>query len=544
MLKTNFIKKNLHSLLLILILCVSFFLRTYKITQVPASLAPDEVALGYNAFSILHSGMDEHGKFLPLSFLSFGDGKLPVYIYLDTIFVAFFGLTELAVKIPSILSGVMGTFLIFLIGNLFFKNKSIGLFAALLYAFSPWSIFFSRMAYEANLATAIFLGATYFFLKYIHKNNGSFLIASSTLFSLTVFTYHSYVLFSPLFITGLVFYYRKNIKWDKSALYAGVICSLFLIVAYFSIVQISLLKASNLSMYNSRNIIYNRVEILRGDKASKNETIEKIIHNKYLGVSYQIIQNYLASFSSPFLFDKGGEKLLHNLSFFGNLYTIEALFILTGLAALFWNKEKCIPFLCIWGILGPIPSSITEDAPNSARLMPIMPLLILISAYGFYSVLKHVIKLKRMGRLVCVLVFFLFLVNVVYFIDIYFIHMNDHRARFFLYGFREAVFLSQKYPDYKVVMRGPDNFPYIYFLFYNSFDVKDFINSVRYYPPTREGFLFVKSFDRYEFVDAIDYSKLKPKTIYIDGTRLDDKNHSIFLPSGEPIVGYYIAEAK
>ena len=65
-----------------------------------------------------------------------------------------------------------------------------------------------------------------------------------------------------------------------------------------------------------------------------------------------------------------------------------------------------------------------------------------------------------------------------------------------------------------------------------------------YYPPTSEGFYFVKSFGRYQFVDKIDYSNLASKSIYIDDTRLDDKKHSIFLPSGEPILGYYITGEK
>ena len=542
MLRISFIKKNLHSIILVLILCISFFLRMYKISQVPASLAPDEVALGYNAFSLLHTGMDEHGKFLPLSFVSFGDGKLPVYIYFDTLFIALAGLTELTVKIPSILSGVIATFLIFSIGNLLFKNKSIALFCALLYAVSPWNIYFSRMAYEANLATTLFLGGLYFYLLHIVQNKKNSIIISSFLFSLTIFTYHSYVLFTPLFFVMVSFLFRKNIRRDRSTVFAVGIFLTFLIIAYFSIIKGSIIKAGNVGIFNNKDIIYNRVEVLRGDNVLGNDVIKKVFYNKYLGVSYQIIQNYLLSFSPAFLFDKGGEKLLHNLGFFGNLYVIEALFILVGISSLFWNKEKYVPLLLIWGILGPIPSSITEDAPNTARLMTIMPLLVLISAYGFYSLLRYVKKFKTIRWLLYTVIFLVFFINVGYFVDIYFEHMNYHRARFFLYSFREAVFLSQRYPDYNIVVKGPDNFPYIYFLFYNSFNTRKFIKTAQYYSPTKEGFLFVKEFDRYHFAEKIDYSKLQKKTIYFDGTRLDDKKNSIFLPSGEPILGYYITQ--
>jgi len=111
---------------------------------------------------------------------------------------------------------------------------------------------------------------------------------------------------------------------------------------------------------------------------------------------------------------------------------------------------------------------------------------------------------------------------------------------FWHYGYREAVKLTDRYPTYNVVMRGPENFPYIYFLFYEKYDPLQFRKEVAYYPPTSEGFYYVKSFGKYQFVDKIDYSKLAKNTIYIDDTRLDDKNYSIFLPSGKPVLGYFI----
>jgi len=111
---------------------------------------------------------------------------------------------------------------------------------------------------------------------------------------------------------------------------------------------------------------------------------------------------------------------------------------------------------------------------------------------------------------------------------------------FWHYGYREAVKLTDRYPTYNVIMRGSENFPYIYFLFYEKYDPLQFRKEVAYYPPTSEGFYYVKSFGKYQFVDKIDYSKLAKNTIYIDDTRLDDKNYSIFLPSGKPVLGYFI----
>ena len=61
-----------NKLLLIFIIGLSFFLRIYKVTSVPPSLNWDEVSIAYNAYSILKTGKDEWGDFLPLHFKSYG----------------------------------------------------------------------------------------------------------------------------------------------------------------------------------------------------------------------------------------------------------------------------------------------------------------------------------------------------------------------------------------------------------------------------------------------------------------------------------------
>ncbi|HSW75705.1 MAG TPA: hypothetical protein VLG50_01565, partial [Candidatus Saccharimonadales bacterium] len=73
---------------LLVILFAAAFLRLYQLSSIPGSLNQDEAAIGYNAYSILKTGADEHGKFLPLSLQSFGDWKLPVYEYIDIPFIA------------------------------------------------------------------------------------------------------------------------------------------------------------------------------------------------------------------------------------------------------------------------------------------------------------------------------------------------------------------------------------------------------------------------------------------------------------------------
>jgi len=85
--------------LLTLIFALAFFLRIYRVADTPHDLYVDEVAIGWNAYSILKTGRDEYGTRLPLFFRSYDDYKLPVYIYATTLSEAILGKTAFAVNL-------------------------------------------------------------------------------------------------------------------------------------------------------------------------------------------------------------------------------------------------------------------------------------------------------------------------------------------------------------------------------------------------------------------------------------------------------------
>src|SRR5258706_1583069 len=100
-------KINKEILLLTIIFLLALFLRFYKLTEIPNGFNQDESSIGYNAYSILRTGKDEYGKSFPVYFKSFGDQKLPVYIYLTAATESIFGLNEFAVRFPSAALGTL-----------------------------------------------------------------------------------------------------------------------------------------------------------------------------------------------------------------------------------------------------------------------------------------------------------------------------------------------------------------------------------------------------------------------------------------------------
>lgn len=530
---------SMSNILLVCILLIAIFLRFFMLDAIPASLNHDETALGYNAYALAKTGADEHGKFLPLSLESFGDWKLPGYPILDIIPISIFGLNEFAVRFPSALAGVIEVLLVYGLALALFKKKPIALLAALLLAVSPWGIYFSRIAYETNVATCFFLGGLLLFIQFLNKKVSSGAIpVVAILFGITLFIYHSFIIFIPFFCIGLLLIFHKQLKKDKKNILALSILLLFFTVSIYTQTQTSKDKLSTIGIFNDANLIYNRVDKFRSDNSPKNFLHTKILHNKYLTFFYQIGENYIASFSPSFLFDKGGEKLLHTTGVFGNLYLFDALLLVVGTALLFWYREKSLSLLVVWLLTSPIASSITKDAPSSTRLFVIFPLLMLVASYGMYHIFHFLFK-KIRSAIFGYLLLGMFILNVLFFLDVYFFHLNNQRALFLHYGYKQIVKVTNKYPNAHVVMRGPDNFPYISFLFYDKYDPRRFQREVSYYPPTNEGYIFVKNFGRYKFVDTIDYENLEPDTLYIDDRGIRKEDMTINLPSGEPIFKYF-----
>ena len=109
---------------LFIILLLAAVLRLWNLSSIPPGLTPDEASLGYNAYSILKTGKDEYGQVLPVIFKSFGDYKPGLYVYLTVPFVALFGLTELAVRLPSAMAGIFAAWLLYKIVELLFAKQN------------------------------------------------------------------------------------------------------------------------------------------------------------------------------------------------------------------------------------------------------------------------------------------------------------------------------------------------------------------------------------------------------------------------------------
>lgn len=230
-------RMNKKFVILGLCLLLALFLRVYKIGSNPPGLTPDEASLGYNAYSILRTGRDEYGTVLPMIFKSFGDYKPGLYVYLSVPFVGLLGLNEVSVRLPSVIAGVASVYLVYLIVKLLFGKEKLAVIAGVVAATTPWLIYFSRGAWEVNVALTLTLAGIYFFLKSLEHSK--FIILSSLFFALTLLTYQGAKLSTGIVIVILLILYRSQIFKYKVkniilAIFVGFVVCLPIIFSLFN----------------------------------------------------------------------------------------------------------------------------------------------------------------------------------------------------------------------------------------------------------------------------------------------------------------------
>ncbi len=470
----------MKKLILISILILASVLRLWQIGHVPISLDWDEASLGYNAYSIMLTGKDEYGKVLPVVLESFGDFKPALYAYLIIPFIPIFGLTEVAVRLPSALIGIIAVLLTYFLTKELFKRTDLALTASFLLAISPWHIQFSRVAFESSVGMAFNLAAILFFLKGIKKP--LLFNISAIFFSLSLYTYQSEKLFVPLMLLILISVFFRDLKRipKKNILLAVLtLIILSLPMTVFTLTnQNGLARAKGVSFLSDTNSLLQRnVKIIEHDR-ERGDYIGLLFDNRRVVYVKTVIQGYLSHFDLNWLFIAGDATNRHHAPQMGLMYLIELPFLLIGLYILIFNSfvpldKKTKIFLLLWILATPIPASFTTGVPHAVRTLNVLPSLQIITALGLVVSGLQISKI-RFKYLIFALCLSFFIFNFSFFINQYFVQQNYYYASEWNYGYRELVdFLKPIHTKYKKVIVSSQGYldqSYIFFLFYNKYD--------------------------------------------------------------------------
>lgn len=504
---------------LFIVFILASILRLIKIDSVPISPDWDEVSLGYNAYSIMQTGKDEYGKFLPVVLKSYDDYKPALYSYLAIPAISMLGLNVQAVRIPSAFFGVLAVLGTFLLVRELFKKDSLALVASFLLSVSPWHIQFSRIAFESNVGLTFNIFAALFFLKGL--KNPIFLIASAILMALNLYVYQSEKVFTPLLAVCLVLIFRKELfSLPKKLLVLSVIFGIlisFPMVHYLITNKNSLERAKGVSIFSGEYPIGEAKKALTD--LNNNDKLGLVFDNRRVFYAKEIISGYLSHFDLNWLFIRG-DIARHHAPNMGLLYIFEIPFLLIGIYLLFtgdFKKAKYLIFL--WFLIAPIPASITSGVPHAIRTLNFLPTFQIFTALGLIYVFSRIKRYHyHQAPIFIIAIFGLF--NFFYYLDQYFVQQNIFNAKEWQYGYSKIIQpeIFEKYKKIIVSNEGHMDQSYMFFLFYLRYPPEDYQKQSEF---ASGGFRENHKFDKYEFRPIVWEKEIKSESILYIG-RPDD----------------------
>lgn len=455
-----------------IITLIGLLSRFYSLGVVPPSLNWDEVSIGYNSYSVLKTGRDEYGELFPLSFRSFGDYKQPFYIYLAIPSIFLFDLTPFAVRLPSAILGSLSIiFVFFLVYELFFashKKTTIASLTALLYSVSPWSIQFSRFASEANVALSLTLCGVWLVLRGTRIKSKFIILVSLVFFVLSMYTYHSHKIFTPLIMLSILWLRKDYFLSNKRFL--GILIALFFIGNLFWLVDDNTTQRGRSVLLTSEQtqLLEQPIRYLIEDKKN-GDILGVLLHNRRIIYLRTYLKNYLSHFDPNFLF-MTGDNARHHAPDMGVVYLVSLPFIIFGFLCLWRRYRREAVFLSLWLFSAPAVSALAINAPSAIRSMMFLPLWQIFAAFGIVSFLS-LIKHQTLKYISIFFIALFYLLNIYYFFHQYFIHTNREYAKYWQYGYKEAVEYTLSLPKNTPIIFSQDieQAPTFY-LFYTKID--------------------------------------------------------------------------
>lgn len=464
---------------LTILVTVAVIVRFWQLGIVPPSPDWDEAALGYNAYSVLKTGRDEYGTWFPLTLRSFDDYKPPLYMYLAVPSVALFGLETWAVRLPSAVAGVLaviGTY--FLVRDLWKRSAkhsaytdALALTSSALLAISPWHIQFSRIAFEANIGVTLNIWAAWAFVRGVERR--WLLSLSAFLFGLGLYAYHSERIFVPLLALLLSSVYRRALLEQRRSVVTAAIVGILTVVPLLPtfVHPTTVMRLKGTSSFADQTALLSRsARYLEQDRETGNP-LGVVFDNRRIVWARTLLNGYLSHFSLRWLF-MTGDNPRHHAPDMGLLYLVELPFLLWGMVSVGASGGALSKILFGWFLMAPIAASPTTEVPHAIRTIVFLPTFQIFTAIGLISFYALYKRWNNYRRHMVLLFAFLFPMNVLYYLHMYFAHQNHEFSKEWQYGYKEAVAYAREQGGRyrKVVVSTKLEQPHIFFLYFLRYD--------------------------------------------------------------------------
>jgi len=365
----------------------------------PVYLSHDEIVFGSHGHAIATTGRDLNGRFFPLFFeVRAGYWATPVTIYLMALVQKILPLSEISIRLPTVLIGLTSVVLLYFIGRRVFQCEWLALVAAVLLALSPAHFIHSRIAVDHLYVVPFMLAWLLCLHIVLERYRAGVLFLGGLVLGVGFYSYLAAVVLMPTYfvITCVAIYqrYGRSLKYYLPAA-IGFALPLTLLVPWLIAHQ---------EQYTGQVLMYNVYD------ATKLTPLQGVRHvANWTGVTTRA-SVYYSFFSPSMLFFSGGSSLLNATRQAGALLLPLLVLLPLGMykvasASLFhslWLSDANAIFkrvLLAGFASAPLPSVVVADLAINRGLV-LLPYCALFAAFGVEHLMSSRKSTSRLAAIV------------------------------------------------------------------------------------------------------------------------------------------------
>lgn len=362
MLRQAKLRSHLLPIFLLTLTLVGAGARVHQLGQHPYGIYQDEAVNGLDALAFLDGTR-------PLYFEA-NNGREPLFVYVMAGSIKLFGNTALGIRGAAALLGLLTLPATYLLGRTWLGNHRGGLLAMALLAGLLWHIHLSRVGFRAislPLLSAVMLALSTIA---VQRRSSAAAVGSGLFLGLSAYTYLPARLIPLILILFAVYAFI----WHRKALHANIRLIIYGLMAAFMMVLPLLI------------LIVTQPEVVLGRSG------QVAIWNEAVHQGEPVLTALQSIFAALGMFVWRGDDIWrHNVPTRPVFDLLISAAFLIGLvvSVRHWVRRPTLAFTLLWIGVMLLPTILAEDAPHFLRAAGVLPLVVLLPAYGLDWLLER-----------------------------------------------------------------------------------------------------------------------------------------------------------
>jgi len=338
----------------------------------PVYLSHDEVIFSLNARSIAESGRDLNGRFLPVyAHVSGTYWQTPVVIYFTALLLKVLPLSEITIRIPPVIIGMIDVLLMYFVARRLFKRRWLPPVAAGLLLLTPAHFIHARLAVDHLYPLPFVLAWLWCLDNFLSTDRPAFLLAATAALGFGAYTYLAAEVMMPVFfaLTCLAIVLTRP---TELRLY-GVATLGFLV----PLVPLLLWFATHPTQYGDQVRMYS---VYDASRLNPLQGLKDLLSSTSVTARTDVYWNY---FNPSFLFFAGDAGLINGTRRAGVVLWPCALWLPPGLYDVATSWPRPTKAIVLLGFaLSPIAAVLVGEPHRINRALVMLPFAALIAAAG------------------------------------------------------------------------------------------------------------------------------------------------------------------